>query len=381
MAYPGVGRHNFTVQKSNRKPVAPVGSLCYGRDIMRVDPRIFLDPLRLVAVTCLIGFAGAGLATLAGLPAAALIGSAVTVSLVTWGGLKTRMAEGLRNAAFGVIGVSLGAGFTPDVIGQMAAWPASLGLLLASVATTMTAATLLLMRGFGMGRDTALLASSPGALSYAIALAATGRGDAVAVLVVQGLRLLLIATTLPLLLTALGGPPAEALRPALTETTGPAVTLALLALTGVFGWAGLRRGWPAAFLLAGMATSGILHAVGLVEGRPPGWLTFAGFTITGAAIGARFSGVETALLRRHAVAALAVTLLASGIAAGFAALAAGIVGIPFTQAWIAFAPGGIEAMAVMALSLGFDPAFVATHHVARLLILFALLPVLMKRLS
>jgi membrane AbrB-like protein len=121
--------------------------------------------------------------------------------------------------------------------------------------------------------------------------------------------------------------------------------------------------------------------VGLVEGRPPGWLTVAGFTITGAAIGARFSGVEAALLRRHAAAALAVTLLASGIAAGFAALAASVVGIPFTQAWIAFAPGGIEAMAVMALSLGFDPAFVATHHVARLLILFALLPVLMKRLS
>ncbi len=280
-----------------------------------------------------------------------------------------------------MIGISLGAGFTPDVIGQMAAWPVSLGLLLVSVAVTMAAATLLLMRGFGMGRDTAVLASSPGALSYAIAIAASGRGDAVAVLVVQGLRLLLIATTLPLLLTALGGPPEDALRPAFKETTGPLVTLMLLVLTGLLGWAGMRRGWPAAFLLAGMAASGVLHAVGLVVGRPPDWLTFAGFTITGAAIGARFSGVETALLRRHAVAALAVALLASGIAAGFAALAAAALHIPFTQAWIAFAPGGIEAMAVMALSLGFDPAFVATHHVARLLILFALLPVLMRRLS
>lgn len=347
---------------------------------MRVDPRIFLDPLRRAAVTFLIGLGGAGLATLASLPAAALIGAAVAVSLVTWGGLETRMTESLRNGAFAVIGVSLGAGFTPDVLHQMAAWPVSLGLLMASVAVTMWAATLLLVRGFGMSRDTGVLASSPGALSYAIAISASGRGDPVAVLVVQGLRLLLIATSLPLLLTALGGPPDSALRPALSVTTGPLVTAALLVVAAVTGWAGARRGWPAAYLLAGMAASGVLHATGLVVGRPPGWLTWLGFTVTGAAIGARFSGVDTALLRRHAGAALAVALLASAIAAVFAVLAALLLDLPFTQVWIAFAPGGIEAMAVMALSLGFDPAFVATHHIARLLILFTLLPALMPRI-
>lgn len=347
---------------------------------MRLDPRVFLDPLRRVAMTFLIGLAGAGLATLAGLPAAALIGSAVAVSVVTWGGLETRMADGLRNTAFAVIGISLGAGFTPDVVQQMAAWPVSLGLLMVSVAVTMLAATLLLVRGFGMTRDTAVLASSPGALSYAIAISASGRGDPVAVLVVQGLRLLLIATTLPLLLTALGGPPEDAVRPGLAEVTGLPVTLGLLAVAGLGGWAGTRRGWPAAYLLAGMAASGVLHAAGLVAGRPPVWLTYLGFTVTGAAIGARFSGVDTGLLRRHAWAALAVAALASAIAACFAVLAAALLDLPFTQVWIAFAPGGIEAMAVMGLSLGFDPAFVATHHIARLLILFALLPVLMRRI-
>jgi uncharacterized membrane protein AbrB (regulator of aidB expression) len=46
---------------------------------------------------------------------------------------------------------------------------------------------------------------------------------------------------------------------------------------------------------------------------------------------------------------------------------------------VAFAPGGVEAMAAMALSMDYDPAFVATHHVFRLLFLMALLPLLLGR--
>lgn len=63
------------------------------------------------------------------------------------------------------------------------------------------------------------------------------------------------------------------------------------------------------------------------------------------------------------------------IAALFAALAANILGLPFGQLWVSYAPGGVEAMVAMALSLGYDSAFVATHHLFRIILLIFILPV------
>ena len=48
-------------------------------------------------------------------------------------------------------------------------------------------------------------------------------------------------------------------------------------------------------------------------------------------------------LRTGSVAAVLAALLLS---AGFAALGAWLLGLPFGQLWLAFAPGGVEAMAV-----------------------------------
>ena len=52
--------------------------------------------------------------------------------------------------------------------------------------------------------------------------------------------------------------------------------------------------------------------------------------------------------------------------------------MPFGQVWVAFAPGGVEGMAAMALALDFDPAYVAAHHLLRLLALALVLPLLMR---
>jgi len=46
---------------------------------------------------------------------------------------------------------------------------------------------------------------------------------------------------------------------------------------------------------------------------------------------------------------------------------------------IAFAPGGLETMAAMSVILGIDPTFVATHHIARLLMLTVIVPVFVIR--
>jgi membrane AbrB-like protein len=144
------------------------------------------------------------------------------------------------------------------------------------------------------------------------------------------------------------------------------------------GWLGLRARLPAACMLAGMALSGILHGAGIIEGLLPAPLVFSGFIVTGASVGARFSGIPKSELRQYAVAAVAIVTAAGIISAIFAAITARAIDVPFIQAWVAFAPGGIETMAAMALALGLDPGYVASHHVARILFLIAILPLVLR---
>ena len=48
--------------------------------------------------------------------------------------------------------------------------------------------------------------------------------------------------------------------------------------------------------------------------------------------------------------------------------------VPFAEALAAFAPGGLEAMTLMAFALGLDPLFVGAHHLARFFMISLALP-------
>ena len=84
-------------------------------------------------------------------------------------------------------------------------------------------------------------------------------------------------------------------------------------------------------------------------------------------VGARFHGTRMETVARTIPAAVVSVLVALAISAAIAAFGARVLGLPFGEVWLAYAPGGVEAMAAMALSLGLDPAFVGAHHVLRIL--------------
>jgi membrane AbrB-like protein len=335
------------------------------------------DGARSLAVALAAGLAGAGGATLVGVPAAALIGSTVAVTLAAFLRLRPAIPGMLRNVAFLVIGVTLGAGVTPHFLSDIANWPVSLAMLAVTMAGVMVVSGALLQRGYGLDPVTARLATSPGALSYCLSLAASGIGDLRAVMVLQSLRLLVITLLLPPIIAVVGAGPDAAGLHSLGEI-GYGASALILAVAFVAGLVGERVNLPAAYLLVGLTISAATHAAGLVEGRLPVPLTFLGFTVTGAVIGARFSGLTRQELSRLGSAGLAAASAALAISAVASLLTAWIVGLPFGQGWVAFAPGGVEAMSSMALSLGYDPVFVATHHVFRIVVLIAVMPLLLR---
>ena len=68
-----------------------------------------------------------------------------------------------------------------------------------------------------------------------------------------------------------------------------------------------------------------------------------------------------------------VTALLLALSAGFALAVWAALGVPLFSALLAYAPGGVAEMSLIAIAIDADPAFVATHHMARIFaILFAL---------
>jgi hypothetical protein len=330
-------------------------------------------------LTLTAGSAGAALAVYAGLPAAALIGSALAVSIASLLKLTCTVPAVFRAVAVSIIGSSLGSSLTRDFVSQAIHWPLSLLILTICVIAIMYGCSFVLIRVFNQSAETAILASSPGALGYTISIALEGVGDVRAIVVIQSVRLLLIITFLPFVLDYLSGHPGG-------QSVGGAVTpampvfdfLVIFLLTLALGRLLEKKRVPASYLLVGTIVSGVAHLLGLVDGRPANLILFLGFTITGTIIGARFSTISPLELKRLLKASLVVVCLATSIAAVFAMLVSWLLSMAYGQVFVAFAPGGVEAMAAMALALNYDPAFVAVHHIYRIIMLILALPLFLK---
>lgn len=338
-----------------------------------------MQELRNVALAILIGTAGAVMASWLGFPAPALTGPALCVTIASVAGLQLKLPVALRDACFTGIGMTVGAAVTPEMVATALQWPASIFILFVALIAIMALGTLMLERGFGYDRTTAMFAAAPGHLSFVLGMsAASQRADLAAISIIQSTRVLALTLVVPFLALAITGgtlaqPPSADQQ--MTLITLVVTAVAAIAVAQLF----LRLRVPAAYLLGGMLASSVAHLTGIGPGSVPSWISIPAFVIMGTLIGTRFSGVAMAEIRRAAAAALAFTALAAFIAALAGVVAMVMLGLPLVQLLVAYAPGGLEAMAAMALLLGINPAFVAAHHVARLLILTVLIPLMVQR--
>jgi membrane AbrB-like protein len=322
------------------------------------------------AETLAIGVAGGGLLELTGMPAGWLCGSMIAVIVAVFAGRPLKIPDRLRSVAFILLGASMGAALSPEMLGKLEKWPVSITLLALSVIATMVVGTQYLARRHHWDSASARLSSVPGALSAVLAIASDSRGDLMRITVSQTLRQIVLVCLVPLLLLVSPAPPEQV--HAVLAGLGDIVLMLAAASAGGLVCARLRI--PGGLLLGALLGSGILHATGLVSGVLPAAVLVAAYVIVGSAIGARLRGTDPKAIvavLRPAVGSIAAAIV---IAAFFAALAAFLTGLPFNEVWLAFAPGGVEAMTVLAFALNLDPGFVSGHHLIRLVGLMLLSP-------
>jgi len=332
-----------------------------------------MTPLVSTLLTLLAGTAGGAAFWWAGLPAGWLSGSMVAVGACAIAKVPLRLPATLRDMVFVVLGISMGAGFTPEALGGVLKWPLSLLGLALSIPAIVLAVLAYLVTVARWDRPTAFFAAVPGALAYIMVLALESRADPRRVALSQSIRLFILVALLPSLVVATA-PPALSAVPEAAALDGATALLVLLAAGTLGAFAFHRLGIPAGLLTGALAASAVLHGTGLVSGQLPDPVLVPCFVAMGCVIGLRFEGASLALAREVAVPSLGACAISLLVAASFASAVSWSLALPLGQVLLAFAPGGIEAMTILAFVLGADPAYVSTHQLARFVALSLLLP-------
>jgi membrane AbrB-like protein len=257
----------------------------------------------------------------------------------------------------------------------MATWPLSmLALTVAMVAVTTSVMAYL---KFVHGWDTlsALFAAAPGALAQAMALAQDTGANVRAIAMVQTVRLFILAVALPLIFAAFGVaglPPPRGGNAPMLQSLGELGVL-VLASSGAALLA-FRLNMPGGLIVGAMAASGVLHGGGFVHAFLPVPVAVCSFIVMGAMIGTRLGGSDIRLLARLGLVGLGALLVGTTVGGLFAAAVAWGLNLRLADVVMAYAPGAIEAMTIIAFALHLDPVFVGVHHLARFTFMSMVLP-------
>ena len=345
--------------------------------LVAMNDAFWVYPTLRTALTFLVAVAGGVSFSAIGAPAPWLTGSAAAVGCAAIAGAKPMIPAWLRYGAVVFLGSAVGSTMTPQTVGLLLHWPISFIGLAVSVFGIMAASSIYLERVHGYDRATARLASVPGALPYVLALAAEGQGDKRRIIIVQLFRLTVLLLLIPIALSLVGHADGS-VAPRAPGPVVPGEIVALLAV-GSFGtWIFERLRVPAAPLCGAMVASAIVCGSGILSPELPRWLMVPAFVIVGAVVGANFASVDRYLLLETFSASLGSLAIGAIVALLCALPMAWLLDVPSAKIWLAYAPGGADAMTIMAIALGVDPAFVGGHHVARFLGLGLFVPFWMR---
>jgi len=340
-----------------------------------------------VALALLIGTVGGWLAFLLALPLAWMIGAMLATTAAAAGGLKVALPAPLRAVMVAVLGVMLGSGFTPEILARLGEWSISLAALFGYILVSGTASLLYFRRVADYDRVTAYFSAMPGGLSEMILVGGEMGGDSRVISLIHASRVLLVVLILPFAFQLLIGydtaggaeTPAVSGPPLLSV---PLADLALLGACGVVGFFGAKAiRLPAAAVVGPMILSAAVHLAGWTEAAPPFELVAAAQVIVGSAIGCRFAGVGPRFMLRTVAIAAGATAILLLATVGFAFLLHAATDLPPAALALAFAPGGLAEMSLIALALSLETAFVATHHIVRIFLIVVLAPALFRGLG
>ena len=351
---------------------------------------IFFDICKIV-FTLFVALISAIAFQLANIPAPFFLGSLIGVFII---GASIRQTQTLLTIANWfylpvIIGISvmIGTNFTPDIFQNAQKWSLTISIMIvATICVTLISFQFLTKIKLYEPKQ-AFLCSIPGGQAEAVIMARELVEKDYVVALFHLVRIAVVFISTPILLALIEGNLAIkrsneilAEMPNLTDLSFIQIIMFLALCFGGYWLARLFK-IPLPHLLGPIFLSSILHITGMVElNRISEVVIIAQLTI-GASVGARLAQISLFELKT----ALFDACITSAIIIATYLLVAWLIlvttNVTFLSIWLAFVPGGLYEATILALIFGFDVAFVAFHHLVRVLLIFVSMPIFITRIK
>ncbi|MBY5931756.1 AbrB family transcriptional regulator [Tateyamaria omphalii] len=321
-----------------------------------------------IPLTFAIAAAGVALFHLLDLPLPWLLGPIFACLISALLGVRMQSIRLLNEGMRTVLGVAVGATFTPVLLASMLGmWPT---LMLIPVMTIVIGliGVPYFRRLWGFDFATSYYSAMPGGLQDMLVFGEEAGGNPRSLSLIHATRVMVIVVALPFILQGvwnadLSNPPGV-----------PAVSLgfdqlALMVAAALIGWRGAKAiGMFGASILGPLIIAAALALAGLLQNRPPAEAIWAAQFFIGMTVGVKYTGITMAEIRRDLAAGLGFCIILIVLTVIFVegVYTAGLA--PGMETLLAFAPGGQAELTVLALIVGADVAFVIAHHVLRIFV-------------
>ena len=321
-----------------------------------------------------IALVGVGVFLWLNIPLPWLLGPIFACLVAALLGVPMRGFKLLNETMRTILGVAVGATFTPVLLASMVGmWPTLL-LMPLMVLLIGVIGVPYFQRIWGYDFPTSYYATMPGGLQDMLIFGEEAGGNVRAMSLIHATRVMVIVVALPFILQGIWdadlsnppGAPASSIAPS---------QLAIMVFTAIAGWRIAKWvGMFGASILGPLILTAIFALAGVLEHRPPAEAVWMAQFFIGTTVGTKYAGITGQEIRRDLTAGFGFCVILIVLTLVFAETIYVLNLAPPMETILAFAPGGQAELTVLALIVGADMAFVIAHHVLRIFVVISGVP-------
>ena len=329
-------------------------------------------------VVILVSIPSAIIADYFNIPLAWMIGPMIATSIAALSGLKIVMPKLALSSILIILGLHIGNYIDQSLFNQILDWIWTTLIMLIYIIVSIFIVSKYLQKFSGYQEKASIFSAAPGALGPLIILAEYEKSDLSQVATSHLIRLIIIITVFPLIIVTSSDQ--ESLNISkfdyMNQNHLDLLWLFIGSLFLIFIFSKLRV--PAALLSGTLVASGILQITEIASYKLPDPTINFCLLILGASVGCRFANKTLSEVANNSLHSLVATsiLVILGLFAAF--IANFFVENNLLTLILAFCPGGIYEVAVIAIAFDLEPDFVAFHHIIRLLFILFTVPIFLR---
>ena len=329
----------------------------------------------------IISFPSALVAEYLKIPLAWMLGPMLTISIATLSGLKLKMPKLALSVILIILGLYIGNYIDEKLLRQTHKWIGTSAIMFIYIMICIIFVSKYLEKFANYEKKTSYFSAAPGGLGPLVMLAEHEKSDISQVATSHLIRLIVIIATFPFVVNYFASETVlkDEQFNFLDQNHYELIYLVITSIILIFIFDKIKV--PAPLLSGPLVASGVLQISNIAYYQLPTQSIDFGLLILGASVGCRFAGKtlkEVYSNTKHSIVATLLLVLFSVIAAYAATF---IIDKNFFSLLLAYCPGGIYEVAVIAIAFDLDPEFVSFHHIIRLLMILFTVPIMVKVLN